>query len=81
MKKDKRFLVIKEIPIKGGKNIPVNTSIYRTHDVYYMDGGLLPKDYQEDFDALIEHEENYGWKYLSPVITKTAFKNEKEGLN
>jgi hypothetical protein len=46
-----------------------------------MDGGLLPKDYQEDFDALIEHEENYGWKYLSPVITKTAFKNEKEGLN
>ena len=51
MKQDKKFLVIKAIPIKGGKNIPVNTSIYRTHGVYYMDGGLLPNDYQKDFDG------------------------------
>ena len=80
MKEDKRFLVIKEIPIKGGKNIPVNTSIYRTHGVYYMDGGLLPNDYQKDFDVLIEHEEETGWKYLSPVRTRTAFQNDKEGL-
>ena len=80
MKQDKRFLVIKEIPIKGGKNIPVNTSIYRTHGVYYMDGGLLPNDYQKDFDALIEHEEETGWKYISPVKTRTAFQNDKEGL-
>ena len=80
MKKDKRFLVIKEIPINGGKNIPVNTSIYRTHGVYYMDGGLLPRDYQEDFDALIEYEEENGWNYITPVHTKTAFQNENEGL-
>lgn len=80
MKADKRFLVIKEIPLYGGKTIPVNTSIYRTHGVYYMDGGLLPEDFQEDFDALIEHEENTEWKYLSPVITRTAFRNDKEEL-
>ena len=80
MKPDKRFLVIKDIPLYGGKKISVNTSIYRTHGVYYMDGGLLPEDYQQDFDSLIENEEKNGWKYLSPVITKTAFKNEKEGL-
>ena len=80
MKKDKKFLVIKEIPINGGKNIPVNTNIYRTHGVYYMDGGLLPRDYQEDFDTLIEYEEVNGWKYLSPVVTRTAFQNENEGL-
>ena len=48
MKADKRFLVIKEIPLYGGKTIPVNTNIYRTHGVYYMDGGLLPEDFQED---------------------------------
>ena len=49
MKADKRFLVIKEIPLYGGKTIPVNTNIYRTHGVYYMDGGLLPEDFQEEF--------------------------------
>lgn len=80
MKKDKRFLVIKAIPLADGKSIPVNTSIYRTHGVYYMDGGLLPRDYQEDFDMLIDHEEKNGWKYLSPVVTKTAYSNDKEEL-
>ena len=80
MKQDKRFLVIKDIPLYGGKKRPVNTSIYRTHGVYYMDGGLLPEDFQQDFDSLIEKEELNGWKYLSPVKTKTAFSNEKEEL-
>jgi hypothetical protein len=80
MKADKRFLVIKAIPLYGGKTIPVNTNIYRTHGVYYMDGGLLPEDFQQDFDALIEREEEKGWNYLSPVVTRTAFRNDKEGL-
>jgi len=80
MKADKRFLVIKEIPLYGGKKIPVNTNIYRTHGVYYMDGGLLPEDFQEDFKNLIEHEEETGWKYLTPVVTRTAFRNDKEEL-
>ena len=80
MKPNKHYLVVKEIPLYGGKTIPVNTNIYRTHGVYYMDGGLLSKDFQEDFDTLIEHEENTGWKYFSPVVVKTAFKNEKEDL-
>ena len=80
MKADKRILVIKEIPINGGKNIPINTSIYRTHGVYYMDGGLLPRDYQEDFDNLISYEEENGWNYLTPVVSKIAFRNENEGL-
>jgi hypothetical protein len=80
MKPDKKFLVIKAIPLYGGKTIPVNTVIYRTHGVYYMDGGLLPEDYQQDFDRLIETEETKRWNYLSPVITRTAYKNEKEEL-
>lgn len=80
MKPNKQYLVVKEIPINGGKNIPINTNIYRTHGVYYMDGGLLPKDYQEDFDMLIEHEETRGWKYLMPIVTKTVYNNNKEEL-
>lgn len=76
MKKDQRFIVIKEIPLYGGKTIPVNTDIYRTHGVYYMDGGLLPKDYQEDFDALIEKESETGWKFITPITTKTLYNIE-----
>ena len=45
-----------------------------------MDGGLLPEDFQEDFRNLIEYEEETGWKYLTPVVTRTAFRNDKEEL-
>ena len=80
MKADKRFLVIKAIPLYGGKTIPVNTNIYRTHGVYYMDGGLLPQIYQDFFNKLIEKEEKNGWYYLTPIKSKIAFTNEKEEL-
>ena len=63
---DKKYRVIKPIPLGGGDSIPVNTSIYEIHGNYYMDGGLLPADYQEDFYNLIKHEEKTGWKYLKP---------------
>ena len=56
-KKDKHFKVIKEIPLYGDKNRSINTSIYRTHDVYYIDNSLLSKDYQQYFDNLLETEE------------------------
>ena len=80
MKKDQHYSVIKPIPLGRGKEIPVNTDIYRTHGVYYMDGMLLPRDYQEDFDSLIEQEERTKWNYLCPMKTITMFTNEKEDL-
>lgn len=80
MKKDQRFVIIKAIPLKDGKSIPVNTSIYRTHGMYYMDGGLLPQDYQEDFDDLISQEEKSGWKYISPVTITEAWRNDREEI-
>ena len=80
MKKDQKFTVIKAIPLGGGKEIPKGTAIYRTHGVYYMDGGLLPQSYQEDFDNLIEQESCTGWKYVSPVTESTAYQNDKEDL-
>ena len=66
MKPDKKYIVIKDIPLKEGDAIKVNTDIYRIHGNYYMDGGLLPEAYQLDFDKLIEHEEKNGWKYIRP---------------
>lgn len=71
MKPNAKYLVIKPIPLKPfngeTKEIPINTAIYRTHGVYYMNGGLLSQAYQEDFDMLIEEEEKNGWHYLTPV--------------
>lgn len=66
MKKDSQYIVVKEIPLKGGGKIRVNTDVYRMHGNYYMDGGLLPPEYQDDFDRLIENEEKNGWKYIRP---------------
>ncbi|WP_292473950.1 hypothetical protein [Methanosphaera sp.] len=66
MKNDSQYIVVKEIPLKEGGSIRVNTDIYRMHGNYYMDGGLLPPAYQQDFDQLIENEEKNGWKYLRP---------------
>lgn len=77
MKKNAQYVILKEITVKGGKSIPVDTKITVTNGCVYMDGGLLPKDYQEDFTALIEEEEETGWKYLVPVREKEAFLNSK----
>lgn len=80
MKPNKHYVVIKPIPLSGGGSIPLNASVYRTQGVYYLEGGLLPQEYQEDFDRLIEHEEIHGWKYVSPIKDKVVFQNPKENL-
>ena len=66
MKQDAQYIVVKDIPLREGGVIKINTDIYRMHGNYYMDGGLLPASYQEDFDKLIESEEKRGWKYIRP---------------
>lgn len=63
---DKKYRVVKPIPLFNGSTIPVNSAIYEIHGNYYMDGGLLPESYQEDFHNLIKHESQNGWKYLRP---------------
>ena len=78
MKQDKKYEVLKNIPINGGKAIEKGSIVTRTHGVYYLNGGMLPGDYQEDFDTLIENESINGWNYICPLVDKRAFGNSKE---
>lgn len=64
--RDGRYIVVKPIPLGGGNSIRVNTEIDRVHGNFYMDGGLLPLDFQHDFELLLTHELKTGWKYLKP---------------
>lgn len=67
MLKNSKYVVVKAIPTNGGVNeIKVNTEISVTHGCVYMNGGMLPRDYQTDFTRLIEYEEENGFNYLRP---------------
>jgi hypothetical protein len=78
MKQNGRYVTLKEIPIMGGKSIPANSTITVTNGCLYLEGGLLPKDYQDDFKSLINNEEINGWDYIVPVREKEAFLNSKQ---
>jgi len=78
MKENQEYEIMKDIPLGDGKKIAKGTSITRSHGVYYMEGGLLPPDFQKDFDTLIANEERNGWNYIVPIVTKRAFGNGKE---
>ena len=80
MDENKVFSIVKNIPIKGGGMIPAGRQLSRIHGMFYLDGGILPPDYQEDFRGLVYAEENTGWNYLRPMISKTAWSNSKEDI-
>lgn len=61
-----KYTLVKDIPLGGGEKIKAGTSIYLTEGVFYMEGGLLDQDFQEDFRRLLEREERSGYKYLRP---------------
>ena len=70
---NKQYEIIKDIPLKNGARIRAGQLLTKTHDVFYLDGGMLPKDYQEDFRQLVQAEECTGWNYIVPIRQKTAF--------
>lgn len=88
MLKDAKFVVATSIPLDkdGNHSIPKGTEITITHGCFYMNGGLLPKDYQEDFEMLVNREMKTGWKYLLPdnpivgksIISKTVNKDDRD---
>lgn len=70
---NKEYEIVKAIPLKGGSTIQAGHILNKTHGVFYLDGGMLPQSYQEDFRQLVFAEENNGWNYLVPIKQKTAF--------
>lgn len=77
MKKNTQYQILKDIPLASGNVIAKGKTIQRTSGLYYLEGILLPNDYQEDFDNLIGHEEQYGWNYIVPFKEVEAFKTRK----
>ena len=70
--------IVKNIPLKSGGFIQAGNKLQKAHGVYYLNGGMLPLDYQKDFDGLVYAEKMTGWNYLVPLKTKTAYQNGKE---
>lgn len=52
--KNGKWLIVKDIPINRGKSsIKKGGMLVVVNNVVYLDNGLLPRDYQEDFLELI----------------------------
>lgn len=72
------YEIVKNIPLKSGGIINKGGQLQKTHGVYYLNGGMLPPDYQADFAGLVYAEKMTGWNYLAPLKSKIAFQNSKE---
>lgn len=70
--------IVKNIPLKSGGYIQAGGKLQKAHGVYYLDGMMLPPDYQKDFSGLVYAERMTGWNYLVPLKSKTAYQNSKE---
>ena len=68
MVQEGKYTLAKDIPLGGSNKIKAGTSIYLTNGVFYMDGGLLDQDFQEDFKSLLLKEAKDGWNYLKPDV-------------
>jgi hypothetical protein len=72
--KEGRYLINKDIPLdsKGEKKIGRGHELYLTNGVFYLDGTLLPQDYQLDFRELLTNETENGWNYVVPANPKVG---------
>ena len=63
-----KYRIVKDIPVgRNGEKISAGLDLYLSNGVFYMDGGMLDKDFQEDFRKLLTIEMKKGWNYLRPV--------------
>lgn len=68
MKKDARYLIVKDIYVEErDMTIKHGGLVTRTHGCYYLDGGLLDRYFQDQFDRLIDYETENGFKYLKKL--------------
>ena len=72
--KEGRYLINKNIPLdpKGEHVIEKGNELYLTAGVFYLNGTLLPKDYQYDFRELLKNETENGWNYVVPANPKVG---------
>lgn len=68
MKPDAKYVIVKDIHVEA-RNMTIKEGgvVTRTHGCYYLEGGLLDKYFQDQFDRLIDYEQQNGWKYLKKV--------------
>ncbi len=63
-----KYRIVKDIPVgRNGEKISAGLDLYCANGVFYMDGGMLDRDFQEDFKKLLTIEIKKGWNYLRPV--------------
>lgn len=65
-----KYKIAKSIPLgprKEDGELKAGLDVYYVHGVWYMDGGMLDRSFQEDFSTLLSREEQTGWNYLKPV--------------
>ena len=66
--KEGKYRIIRDIPVgKDGNKIKAGLDLFYLGGVFYMDGGMLDRDFQEDFTQLLKNEIRNGWKYLKPI--------------
>ena len=72
--KEGRYIINKDIPLdaKGEKKIGRGKELYLTNGVFYLEGTLLPKEYQMDFRELLKREAANGWNYVVPANPKVG---------
>ena len=62
-----KFYIAKDIPLKGNGKIAKGEELYLSDGIFYLTGGMLGREYQEDFMHLLKHEAKNGWNYLKPT--------------
>ena len=66
--KEGKYRIIKDIPVgRDGERIKAGLDLFYLGGVFYMDGGMLDRSFQEDFSQLLHRESVNGWNYLAPI--------------
>jgi len=75
---DSKWLIVKDIPIdKGQSTIKEGGIITFSHGVCYLNGGMLPLEYQEDFSNLVMTDAQH--RYIRPyndIVGKSIIKGK-----
>lgn len=68
MKPDAKYIMAKDLYVEA-RDLTIHEGgvLTRTHGCYYLEGGLLDRWFQDQFDRLTEYEDKNGYKYLKKI--------------